>query len=106
MAYRVTLQRDMFLDVLRTPDNRATMLQPLKVWENLNTYYKDGDTLPSGKKVGDLKREGDGWVKEEVNFTNVLNAVFGEADEGVLAEIEKHFTDDVKTAYFNRCKNG
>tara|TARA_R100001480_G_scaffold99041_1_gene103246 strand:+ start:144 stop:452 length:309 start_codon:yes stop_codon:yes gene_type:complete len=57
------------------------------------------DTLPEGKKFGDVKKAGRGWVQEDWNWDTELQNVFGEVDADLKKELTDYFTDDMKAKY-------
>tara|TARA_Y100001938_G_scaffold92975_1_gene127413 strand:+ start:149 stop:535 length:387 start_codon:yes stop_codon:yes gene_type:complete len=59
----------------------------------------EADTLPEGKKVGDVKRTGRGWVNDDWNWDTELNRVFGEVDADLKKELTDYFTSDMKAKY-------
>ena len=109
------------MDVMRVSDNHACGFMCSNVWhENDELYmdailYVEGDTLPDGKKVGDVMIEADtlpdgkkfgdvktvgrGWVQEDYNWDTVLQATFGEVDADLKKEITDYFTTDLKAKY-------
>ena len=59
----------------------------------------EADTLPTGKKFGDVKTVGRGWVQEDWNWDTELQDIFGEVDADLKAELESYFTTDMKAKY-------
>lgn len=98
------------MDVVRTSDNHACGFMCSKVFHEPDELYTDkivrdgvtvveADTLPSGKKFGDVKKAGRGWVQEDWNWDTELNRVFGEVDADLKKELTDYFTSDMKAKY-------
>ena len=59
----------------------------------------EADTLPDGKKFGDVKKAGRGWVNDDWNWDTELQRVFGEVDADLKKELTDYFTSDMKAKY-------
>ena len=109
MSYTIT-KHDFSIDVVRDSDNHACGFMCSNVWFEPDDLYQDAevvdgvtvreaDTLPEGKKFGDVKTTGRGWVQEDYNWDDELNDVFGEVDATVKTELENYFTSKRKADY-------
>jgi hypothetical protein len=65
----------------------------------------EADTLPSGKKFGDVKKAGRGWVQEDWDWDVELNKAFDEVDADLKKELTDYFTSDMKTNYLALIKS-
>ena len=98
------------VDVVRNADNHACAFMCSKVFHEADELYMDkvtrdgdvvleADTLPSGKKFGDVKKAGRGWVQEDWDWDVELNKAFGEVDADLKKELTDYFTTDMKAKY-------
>tara|TARA_A100001391_G_scaffold80545_1_gene52453 strand:+ start:5813 stop:6199 length:387 start_codon:yes stop_codon:yes gene_type:complete len=124
---KYTLTKHEFsVDVVRTSDNHACGFMCSNVYEDRDelymdtVYYKEGDnipegkkvgdvwfeadTLPEGKKFGDVKVAGRGWVNDDWNWDEELQKVFGEVDADLKKDLTEIFTTDMKTKYLAHVK--
>ena len=115
MSKYTTTKHTYSIDVMRTSDNHACGFMCSNVWHEPDTLYQDAegvdgvtireaDTLPEGKKFGDVKTTGRGWVQEDFNWDTELNRVFGEVDADLKKEISDYFTSDIKAKYLENQK--
>ena len=116
------------IDVVRNSDNHACGFMCSNVYEDRGTIYmdailyQDGDPIPEGKKVGDVRYEADtlpegkkfgdvkvagrGWVNDDWNWDDELQRVFGEVDADLKKELTDYFTSDMKAKYFEEYQKG
>ena len=93
------------IDVVRNSDNHACGFMCSNVYEDRDELYMDailyqeGDIIPEGKKVGDVKKAGRGWVNDDWNWDTELQRVFGEVDADLKKELTDYFTSDMKAKY-------
>ena len=126
MSKYTTTKQMYSMDVMRVSDNHACGFMCSKVWhENDELYmdailYVEGDTLPDGKKVGDVMIEADtlpdgkkfgdvktagrGWLQEDYNWDTELQNTFGEVDADLKKELTDYFTTDLKAKYLTSQK--
>ncbi len=120
MSYTTT-KHQYSMDVIRNSDNHSCGFMCSNVYEEFDELYMDevlyqegddipegkkvgdvripADTLPEGKKFGDVKKAGRGWVQEDWNWDTELQNVFGEVDADLKKELTDYFTDDMKAKY-------
>jgi|TARA_R100000426_G_C4738738_1_gene78727 hypothetical protein len=107
--YTVT-KHEFSIDVVRNSDNHACGFMCSDVWYENDELYEDAevvdgktireaDTLPEGKKFGDVKTTGRGWVQEDYNWDTELQNVFGEVDADLKKILTDYFTTDMKAKY-------
>ncbi len=107
--YTIT-KHEYSIDVVRNSDRHACALSCSNVWHEPDILYQDAvvingvtvdeaDTLPEGKKFGDVKTTGRGWVQEDFNWDTELNNVFGEVDADLKKNLTDYFTTDMKAKY-------
>lgn len=118
MSKYTLIKHEYSVDVMRNADNHACALMCSKVFHEPDELYTDkividgdviveADTLPSGKKFGDVKKTGRGWVQENWNWDTELKRVFGEVDADLKKQLTDYFTSDMKTKYLEyRKKSG
>jgi hypothetical protein len=46
-----------------------------------HTYYKDGETLPDGKKVGDIKTERDAISPQQIDYSKFVPLILKSIQE-------------------------
>jgi hypothetical protein len=105
MSKYTTTKNEFSIDVTRKSDNHACGFMCSRVfWEGDDLYadavlYKEGDNIPEGKKFGDVRQAGRGWVQEDLNWDDELQRVFGEVDADLKKELTDYFTSDMKAKY-------
>jgi len=115
MSKYTTTKNEYSIDVMRLSDNHASGFMCSNVFHEPDDIYRDAvivdgetitpaDTLPDGKKFGDVKTVGRGWVQEDWNWDTVLQATFGEVDADLKKELTDYFTTDLKAKYLAKEK--
>jgi len=121
MSKYTTTKQMYSMDVMRISDNHACGFMCSNVFYEPDDIYRDkilyvegdilpdgkkvgdvrfeADTLPDGKKFGDVKTAGRGWVQEDYNWDTELQATFGEVDADLKKELTDYFTTDLKAKY-------
>tara|TARA_E500000318_G_scaffold109682_2_gene123232 strand:+ start:547 stop:900 length:354 start_codon:yes stop_codon:yes gene_type:complete len=110
MSKYTTTKNQYSIDVMRVSDNHACGFMCSNVFNETDVLYMDAvivngktitpaDTLPDGKKFGDVKTVGRGWVQEDYNWDTELQNVFGEVDADLKKELTDYFTTDLKAKY-------
>ena len=103
-------KNDHSVDVFRNSDNHAKGFMCCNVFNEVDILYTDkqddgyggtieADTLPEGKKFGDVKVAGRGWVQEDWDWDVELQSAFGEVDADLKKELTDYFTTDLKAKY-------
>tara|TARA_Y100001954_G_C15405298_1_gene404738 strand:- start:163 stop:516 length:354 start_codon:yes stop_codon:yes gene_type:complete len=98
------------VDIIRNSDNHAKGFMCSKVFNEVDLLYVDkqtdafggtieADVLPEGKKFGDVKVAGRGWVQEDWDWDVELQNAFGEVDADLKKELTDYFTSDMKASY-------
>ena len=64
--------------------------------KNVGDVATVGDTIPTGKKAGDLKEKGRGWISLDWNIDAELERVFGEVDADLNKDLTEYFTEEMK----------
>ena len=126
MSKYTTTKNQYSIDVVRNSDNHACAFMCSNVYFDTDDIYRDkilyvngdaipdgkkvgdvrfeADTLPDGKKFGDIKVAGRGWVNDDYNWDTELQNVFGEVDADLKKELTDYFTTDLKAKYFTSQK--
>lgn len=115
MSKYTTTKNEYSMDVMRVSDNHACGFMCSNVWFEPDEIYRDAeivdgktirpaDTLPDGKKFGDVKTAGRGWLQEDYNWDTELQNTFGEVDADLKKELTDYFTTDLKAKYLTSQK--
>ena len=115
MSKYTIMKNEHSVDVIRNSDNHTHGFMCSDVFYEPDILYVDeqkdafgntieADTLPSGKKFGDVKTTGRGWVQENWDLDTKLKDVFGEVDADLKKELTDYFTSDMKTKYLEHRK--
>ena len=110
MSKYTIMKNEHSVDIRRDSDGHACGITCSNVFYEPDVLYVDeqkdafgntieADTLPSGKKFGDVKTAGRGWVQEDWDLDTKLKDVFGEVDADLKKELTDYFTSDMKAKF-------